>query len=877
MMLALFVWSAAYALSISSLDPTAELWWNKLAYLGIVLVPVGWFVFTAEYTGTRGRFSRRQWHLLLVIPVVTLIMVASDGWHHLIWKDLVPTPMAGTPAVSDGFGVWFWVHTAYSYSLLGLGGAMLVRMAIRSRHVYRKQALVILIGCALPIAANVAFLTGLQPHRELDMTPFVLAVSSLVFALGLFRFRLLDLFVGLVPVARDAAVEGMADGVVVVDAAGRVADVNPAALAILGMPSARIIGRPAAELMIGPVSLGKLVDGPCPARAQAAVSDGDGRKYLDLLASTVGREGDAGRIVVVRDITGHRKAEQALRESEERYRTLFENATDFVFTLRKDGSVESANQAGLNMLGYSRAELSQLRLDELVAPEDADAVVGWLTAGSSVAQEGVHNLTLMAKDGRRVELETSVRNLTRDNEIVAVQGIARDVTERKEWETALRHQALHDNLTDLPNRTFLLERLEQAISLAQRVPAQHALAIIDLDRFKEVNDTYGHHFGDIVLRELSARFQTTMRSSDTIARLGGDEFAVFMQHSTADTAADGARRMLLALEEPVVVDGLQFQLQASAGIAIYPDHGSDAHSLLRRADVAMYVAKRSGESLRIYSQEEDPHSPARLFLLTRLREALREDAFTLHYQPIVDVKRGSLLAFEALARWEDAELGAVGPARFIPLLEETGLIMPFTLWVLEEVVRQIAEWAERGLEISVNFNLSARNLHDRQVLEAVQTLCLANGVKPSSLAIEVTEGSIMTDPARALETLRRLSDLGVSVAVDDFGTGYSSLAYLQRLPVTHLKIDRSFVHSMASDPGDAAIVRSTIGLGHDLGLTMVAEGVEDRAVWDLLSGLGCDAAQGYYIARPMPAEAVTTWLKELPLHLVGTSRKARAS
>ena len=863
MAVGLFVWSTAYALAISSVGASGDMWWTKVSYLGIVFMPVAWFVFCAEYSGATTRFGRREWVMLLVVPAITIVLVFTDGWHHLVWQDLRTTPGAGTPAFSPGFSTWFWVHTAYSYGVLLFGAALLVRMAIRSRRLHRTQTIVILVGLALPLVANVLYLADLQPRREIDMTPFVLSISCLLFAIGLLRFRILDIFVGLVPVARDAAIEGMADGVVVVDAAGRVADVNPAAVDVFDLPAAAIIGQSATQLAIGGVNLGDLFSGAGRQRAQATVDDGEGRRHFDLLASEIGHE-ESGHIVVIRDMTSRRKAELALSESEARYRALFENATDFVFTLKPDGRVESANGAALTALGYTNEELQGANVSDLVPVADVAAVVTCLEQVASVAPEGVFSLTLVAKDGHEVEIETSLSPLTRDGEIVAIQGIARDVTERTQWETVLRYQALHDNLTELPNRTLLYERMNQAIGGGRGVLDEHALLIIDLDRFKEVNDTYGHHVGDVVLHELSTRFQAMVRSTDTIARLGGDEFAVFMPNASASAAGDGAQRILRALEAPVEVDDMQFELQASVGIATYPDHGTDAHSLLRSADVAMYVAKRSGESPRLYSQQEDPHSVYRLHLLSRLREALRANHFTLHYQPIVDVRRRRLVAVEALARWQDDELSGVGPSEFIPLMEETGLILPFTLWLVGEVVRQIAAWQEHGYEVAVSINLSARNLHDHQVLETLQALCLEHGVEPSLLTIEVTEGSIMTDPQRARETLARLSELGVSVAVDDFGTGYSSLAYLQRLPVTHLKIERSFVQRMATDTSDAAIVRSTIGLGQDLGLKVVAEGVEDEASLDMLGGLGCDAAQGFHIARPMPAAAVLSWLEARP-------------
>jgi diguanylate cyclase (GGDEF)-like protein len=406
----------------------------------------------------------------------------------------------------------------------------------------------------------------------------------------------------------------------------------------------------------------------------------------------------------------------------------------------------------------------------------------------------------------------------------------------------------------------LHDRLQHAIRAAQRDRGSAALLIMDLDRFKEVNDTFGHQYGDLLLEQLGRRLGGALRESDTVARLGGDEFAVLLPAASAELARQAADRLLAVLEEPFALGGLQLEIGASIGIALSPEHGTDADTLLRRADVAMYVAKRAGTGPVVYSAEQDQHSPSRLALVGELRRAIEHDELSLVYQPKVDYQSGRVNCVEALVRWEHPRHGLLGPDQFLPIAEQTGLIRPLARWVLEAALREAHRWFKAGLDISVAVNLSMRNLHDPQITDTIHELLGRCDVPPGRLLIEITESSLMADAARAMDVLTQLRGMGIGISIDDFGTGYSSLAYLKRLPVDELKIDRSFVSHMALDENDAAIVRSTIGLAHDLGLTVVAEGVEDQAAWDMLSGLGCDIAQGYFVSRPMPAADLARWL-----------------
>ena len=430
--------------------------------------------------------------------------------------------------------------------------------------------------------------------------------------------------------------------------------------------------------------------------------------------------------------------------------------------------------------------------------------------------------------------------------------------------------ALHDRLTGLPNRALLLSRVDETIAAAQSAPDGVALLMVDLDRFKEVNDTLGHHYGDMLLPQVGARLCQVLPSTATVARLGGDEFAILLPGCDLSAATDAAGALQAALEERFRVEDHDLDISASSGIALYPVHGDDATSLLRHADVAMYVAKRSTDGYAVYDPDLDQHSPQRLALVGELRDALARDHLAVHFQPKVALGTGRLVGAEALVRWPRPDGSVLQPDLFIPLAEQTGLIRLVSRWVLDAALRQCSAWRRQGLDIPVAVNLSMRDLHDRELPADLEHMLARWDADPACLLLEITEGGLMADPSRARETALRLSETGVQLAIDDFGTGYSSLVYLKRIPVTELKIDRSFVRDMTSNDEDATIVRSTIAMAHDLGLSVVAEGVETESTLRMLARLGCDVAQGYHISPPLPAPEFAAWAAarfERDLHL----------
>lgn len=430
----------------------------------------------------------------------------------------------------------------------------------------------------------------------------------------------------------------------------------------------------------------------------------------------------------------------------------------------------------------------------------------------------------------------------------------------RKYRQRIDHQALHDALTGLPNRNFFHQRAEVALDAAHRNGAKTAVLLLDLDRFKEINDTLGHHYGDLVLTALSRRLESQFGTTYGVARLGGDEFAVLLSEvSSIEDATDVAVRLLLAIRKPITIGELRFDIDASIGIALSPDHGTTVDELIQRADVAMYVAKANHEGYSTYSSDGDLHSPERLAILGDLRRAIESSELVLFYQPKVRLPDGLVIGVEALVRWNHPTRGLVPPDDFIPLAERTSLIEPLTTWVLTEAMAQTRRWLDDGHRLPVAINVSARSIVSLDFAGHVADLLRQTGAPADLIELEVTESAMMTDPERARLVLEDLHRLGLRLAIDDFGTGYSSLAYLRTLPINLLKVDRVFIANMLTVAADRVIVRSVIELGHNLGLSVIAEGVEGRDIAVELARYGCDEAQGFLWNKALPADEFFRW------------------
>jgi diguanylate cyclase (GGDEF)-like protein/PAS domain S-box-containing protein len=555
-----------------------------------------------------------------------------------------------------------------------------------------------------------------------------------------------------------------------------------------------------------------------------------------------------------------------------RFEATFANALTGMVLLDLDGQIIDSNPAIQRLLGRTQHELTRHALAKFVHPSDRRKTrAGYLrmisTGGSSLRMQ--HRF--VGREGQVIWVDAAA-SLVPDSDGQPSFAIAmiQDITQRKEAEAALlsqaalnEHQAQHDALTGLANRTLFHSRISQVVNPRRRTDGRAAVVVIDLDGFKEINDSLGHAAGDELLVELSRRLELALRTSDTVARLGGDEFGVLLpQVEARDDVLHAVERMKAAIEEPVTLQGLSLSLEASIGIATYPEDGEDVETLLRCADGAMYHAKDEKSGWAFYDADRIQHGSPRMTLMGELRRALDQHELVLYYQPKAVLADGEVHAVEALLRWLHPERGLVPPDEFIPMAQQTGLIKPLTLYVIDEALRQCRAWLEDGLTLAIAVNLSARNLLDAGFPAQVSGLLERWDIEPGLIEFEITESAMLTDPIRTKLVLEELSAMGIRLSIDDFGTGYSSLAYLKRLPVSEIKVDRSFVMNMDEDEDDATIVRSTIDLGRNLGLDVVAEGVESQRVWDRLRALGCTAAQGYYLSRPVPAGELGNWLLE---------------
>ncbi len=550
-----------------------------------------------------------------------------------------------------------------------------------------------------------------------------------------------------------------------------------------------------------------------------------------------------------------RREEAAHRDTAVRLQSLLDSVGDGIITFDEGGAIESANRAAGALFDRPAEQLTRMNVAMLLAPEHRDGFTARLERGAVQWEtEGLR------RDGSVFPMEFRASAM-RVRHARLFTATLRDMSELTARTLALQHQALHDNLTGLPNRTLLGDRLGQAIAAATRAKHQVALLLMDMDGFKEVNDSLGHHSGDMLLRQLATRLRTTLREEDTVARLGGDEFAVLPAgHCDEETAMRLADKVLAALQAPFLIEEQSIHARVSIGVAVFPGHGDDAETLLRRADVAMYTAKRMRSGQVAYSPAQDEHSKRRLQLTGELRRAIPASELLLHYQPRLHIPTGEVNALEALVRWQHPQHGLVPPSEFIPVAEQSDLIHPLTAWVAGEAVRQLRGFSEVGLDLSVAINISARNLEDQQLPLMMAGLLRAHGVGAAKLRLEMTETVVMASDWQ--QVLGQLHALGLSVSIDDFGVGYSSLAYLQRLPVDEIKIDKSFVVDMVDNPDNAAIVRSTIDLGHNLGLRVVAEGVETDECLQMLRRYGCDVAQGYLVSPPLNAPDLVEFFAE---------------
>jgi diguanylate cyclase (GGDEF)-like protein/PAS domain S-box-containing protein len=667
-----------------------------------------------------------------------------------------------------------------------------------------------------------------------------------------------------------ALVEHAFDAVLVTNAFGLITYVSPGVRTTLGYESNQLIGRHHSELLPledvanALAEMAPLFESPgmvMRVSFRHRHADGSIRQFRGVARNLLHVPAVAGIVVNATDVTEHLKAEQMLRQMT----AVIESSADAIFGVTLDGRITSWNRASGELSGLPTEEALGSQFARLFEVERADEA-GSLLAG---VREGEvlrdHQTVWRRQEGSVVHVSCTVSPVRDDRgEVVGMSVIAQDTTERQRAAQALRHATLHDRLTRLPNRELLMDRLRTALAQAARRGARVALLCLDLDSFKDVNDSLGHATGDLVLAEMAARLAGAVRVGDTVARFGGDELAIVRETSDEEETSRFAARVSECLTEPMELeDGSELFVTACIGVAIARS-GTVAEDLVREADVALYRAKDRGRAaIEFFDEDLRSRARSRVDLGASLRRALERGELYLVHQPVVTLGDVALCGSEALIRWAHPDRGVISPLDFIPLAEETGLIVPVGEWVLSEALRQIALWRQRFPRMSpysIAVNLSARQLASPDLVASVARALESSGVPPDSVHLEITESTLLSQVASNLDTLRLLRDLGVHLAVDDFGTGYSSLSYLRQLPIDSLKIDRSFIDGLGVDPHDDAIVEAVIGLARVLELNVVAEGVETRRQLEVLKEMGCRMGQGFLFSEPLGPEAMESLL-----------------
>jgi diguanylate cyclase (GGDEF)-like protein/PAS domain S-box-containing protein len=662
-------------------------------------------------------------------------------------------------------------------------------------------------------------------------------------------------------------IDSISEGMFVVDQEGRVQLWNRGAEAGAGRKREEVLGRPLLEALpeiadtplAGALGASSATTSKIPLRLRR---DGDERV---LEASVFPFE--RGTTVFLNDVTLRRRAEDALRESEAKFRTLAESAASAIFIYQGNG-FRYVNRGAEALTGYSREELLGLNFWEVVHPDHRELVRQRGMArqqGRAVSER--YEFKVLTKHGEERWVDFTAA-LTEFGGQPAALGTAFDITDRKLAQELIHHQAYHDALTGLPNRMLLADRLNLALAHAHRQQGSLAVMFLDLDHFKLVNDTLGHSLGDRLLTALAERLKACVREDDTVARVGGDEFVLLLPGiSRGEDAAKIAQKVLDYVSKPLLLDGHELFVTTSVGIGMYPSDGEETESLLKNADSAMYRAKEMGRNnYQLFTPAMNARAVLRLSLESGLRRGLERGEFALYYQPIVTLGSRSIAGVESLVRWRHPERGLIEPADFIPLAEDSRLILPLGQWVLEQACLQMRLWREAGLApLRIAVNLSARQFQQRDLIRTVHQALKEARLSPASLELEITESAAMQNVDLTVGMLYGLREMGVRIAMDDFGTGHSSLSYLKRFPIDAIKIDQSFIRDMTVDPYDAAIVSGVVDMAHSLKLRVVAEGVESEEQAAFLRGLRCDEMQGYLFARPLPAEGLLEVLRAGPL------------
>lgn len=754
------IWCIGYCFQLCAPTLAAKVFWSKVQYVGPAGVSLAGLLFVLQYCGFNGWLRLRPVLLLSFIPALTQVLVWTNERHGLIWKREWMDVSGAYPLMARTHGWWFWIFSAYAYSLCATSIALLGRQLFSRQGIYRSQIAVLLVGCMVPLAGNVMYTFGFEPIANLDLTPFFFSITGLSMVWGLFRFQLPVIL----PMARQTLFEGMRDAVIAFDVSGNVVEVNPETTRVLGQAGALLLGRPAATaLQRYPELLMFCSEQREARRALTIESNGEARRF-DATCSLLRIPGQKviGSLVVLRDVTEHEKAEEALWQA-------------------------------------------HLVLEQRIDERTAD--------------------------------------------------LSRTIEELRTVENQLTFNATHDSLTGLGNRKLFLDRVEQRLGTDKgEGKASFAVLFLDLDRFKIYNDGFGHHFGDSILIEMGRRIESCFKAADTVARIGGDEFTILIDEARdAEEASQLANQCLRALAEPGRLEGNDIYLTASIGIAIPSDQRCGAEALMRNADLAMYRAKRQGGNESVFFGDSMRLSALSLVKLEQdLRLAIPRHEIFVQYQPFVRMQTGQVVGFEALVRWRHPERGLLLPAEFLPMAEQTGMLIEIDELVLREACGQMDAWyfARPGGEgqpfVSVNV-AGWQFAHPKRWWQALSGLDgHANGLR-----LEMVESVLVANAHAASEFFEQVRAHNLPIYLDDFGTGYSSLSWLSKFPIRSLKIDRSFVKEVTAGGKDTSIIQAIIALADSLKIEVVAEGIESAEQAKVLQELGCEYGQGFLYSRPV--------------------------
>ena len=649
--------------------------------------------------------------------------------------------------------------------------------------------------------------------------------------------------------------------------------VNDRAIAHYGFTRERFLGMCEADLELHPGGaerVGKRERGlELPEGTARLHRNSSGQElFVEIAYFPLSFSGNDASLALITDVTYRRSLSRMIREQNELFASLMDSTVEAIYGLDSEGRCTFANGACERLLGYRADELVGMHMHTLIHRSQYEASVHDVGVCKlhSLQQPGAHthldDQVFMTKDGAALPVECWAYPMMKGGTVCGTIVTFLDTTERRLQQDALRCQATLDMLTGLLNRTSFVELLEQRVRHCLESGTRLFVGLVDLDGFKEINDSLGHEAGDQLLREVGSRLLLALPDDATLGRLGGDEFAFVVDTIEQAQFSELLKRLVHVMREPFTIVGMDVQISGSIGAAALPEAGRDVKSLMHNADAAMYKAKRESSGFVIGTEIESGNE--RRLLMSRLRHALYKQEFVLYFQPKVSLRGAGHREIEALIRWPTPDRGMIAPSEFMPILELSDLIHPLTQWVIETAIKEVLALARHAPELAVAINISTRNLLDVRFPEKVKELLDKHRFPPQKLKLEVTESAVMADPNRSLKALTEIHELGVAIAIDDFGTGYSSLSYLQRLPVDELKIDRSFVVEMAGNDAARTIVQSIIGLAHSLGIRVTAEGMETGSVLDQLRGMECDYAQGYFIARPMPRAALSEWLRDSP-------------